>query len=252
MQSNLSLKESFDRNGYIHISGFLSPAELAEVLANLDRYKGEVAPTLPADRVLYDRIGDEKLLKQLVDMQDADDFFNKWLKSKSTGELASDLLGEEAVPQTLEYFEKSPRRGTPTPPHQDGYYFCLKPAKALTIWVAIDDCDDENGCLYYVRGSHHEGIINHESSSVTGFSQGLPSEHRSRRDAVAMHVKAGDCLIHDSATIHYAGPNRSDRWRRSFGMVFYAAAARRDELAWERYRASVERQRQQAQAVMAK
>ncbi len=246
MQSNLSLKESFDRDGYVHIAGFLSPTELADVLENLDRYKREVAPILADDRVLYDKIGDEKLLKQLVDMQNADGFFGKWLKSERTCSLANDLLGEEAAPQTLEYFEKAPQQGTPTPPHQDGYYFCLKPSKALTIWVAIDDCDDENGCLYYIRGSHREGIINHESSSVTGFSQGLPSEHLSRREAVAMHVSAGDCLIHDSATVHYAGPNKSDRWRRSFGLVFYAANARRDEVAWERYRASVEHQRRQA------
>jgi phytanoyl-CoA hydroxylase len=246
MQSNLPIKESFDRDGYVHIPSFLSPDELDEVLSNLERYKREVAPILPANRVLYDRLSDEQLLKQLVDMQDADDFFADWLKSERIGSLASDLLGEKAVPQTLEYFEKAPGRGTPTPPHQDGYYFCLKPSKALTIWVAIDDCDDDNGCLYYVRGSHHEGIINHESSSVTGFSQGLPAEHRSRREAVAMHVAAGDCLIHDSATIHYAGPNRSNRWRRSFGLVFYAANARRDEAAWERYLASVERQRRQA------
>jgi phytanoyl-CoA hydroxylase len=245
MQSNLSLKESFDRDGFVHIPGFLSPTDLADVHLNLDRYKREVAPTLPANRVLYDQVEDEQLLKQLVDMQDADGFFGGWLKNDHIGRLASDLLGETAAPQTLEYFEKAPRRGTPTPPHQDGYYFCLKPSKALTIWVAVDDCDDDNGCLYYVRGSHREGIINHESSSVTGFSQGLPAQHRNRREAVAMHVAAGDCLIHDSATIHYAGPNRSDRWRRSFGLVFYAANARRDEAAWQRYLASLERQRRQ-------
>ena len=245
MQANPVIKESFYRDGFVHIPGFLSTTELAEVVANLDRYKREVAPTLAENRVLYDRGGDERFLKQLVDMHEADGFFKRWLTSERTTSLASELLGEKASPQTLEYFEKAPRQGTPTPPHQDGYYFCLKPSKALTIWVAIDDCDDENGCLYYVRGSHREGIINHDSSNVTGFSQGLPPEHRNRREAVAMHVAAGDCLIHDSATIHYAGPNRSDRWRRSFGLVFYAANARRDEAAWERYVASLERQRRQ-------
>jgi phytanoyl-CoA hydroxylase len=239
------LKETFERDGFVHVPSFLSRAELAEVLSNLDRYKREVAPTLEPNRVLFDRIGDEKFLKQLVDMQDADSFFKRWLNSERVGDLASELLGEQAIPQTLEYFEKAPRQGTPTPPHQDGYYFCLKPNLALTMWIAVDDCDDENGCLTYVRGSHRHGIINHESSNVTGFSQGLTKDHRDRSDAVAMHAKAGDCLIHHCATIHFAGPNRSDRWRRSFGLVFYAASAQRDMAAWERYQASVEHQRRQ-------
>jgi len=243
-----ALKQSFDQDGFVHVAGFLAPSELADVIANLQRYKSEVAPTLEADRVLYDRIGDEKLLKQLVDMQDADSFFADWLHSERVGDIASQLLGERAVPQTLEYFEKAPRQGTPTPPHQDGYYFCLEPNLALTMWVAVDDCDDENGCLAYVPGSHRHGIIGHEGSNVTGFSQGLSRDHLDRSNARSMHVQAGDCLIHHCATIHFAGPNRSDRWRRSFGLVLYAESAQRDMVAWERYQASVARQRQTAGA----
>jgi phytanoyl-CoA hydroxylase len=240
-----SLKQSFDEQGFVHVSAFLSPVELEDVVSHLGRYKREVAPTLGPNRVLYDTVGQEKFLKQLVDMQDADPFFANWLRSERVERLASELLGERAVPQTLEYFEKAPQQGTPTPPHQDGYYFCLKPNLALTMWVAIDDCDDDNGCLSYVPGSHKFGIIDHESSNVTGFSQGLPSDHRDRSKAKAQHVRAGDCLIHHCATIHFAGPNQSDRWRRSFGLVFYAESARRDMAAWERYQASVERQRRQ-------
>ena len=36
----------------------------------------------------------------------------------------------------------------PTPPHQDNYYFNLKPLNVV-IWLALDDVDDENGCLRY-------------------------------------------------------------------------------------------------------
>jgi phytanoyl-CoA hydroxylase len=246
MPTETSPKSAFERHGFVHLPAFLSANQLAELKTNLDRYKREVAPTLPANQVLYDHVGDEKLLKQLVDMHDADDYFHRWLHSERNAALASELLGERAIPQTLEYFEKAPRQGTPTPPHQDGYYFCLKPNLALTMWVAIDDCDDENGCLCYVRGSHRHGVINHESSNVLGFSQGLPAGHLDRSNAVAMHVAAGDCLVHHCATIHFAGPNRSDRWRRSFGLIFYAATSQRDAAAWERYQASVERQRRQA------
>ena len=249
MSDPAALKEAYDRDGYVHVCGFLSTNELADARQNLERYKMNVAPTLPVNRVLYDVIGGDKFLKQLVDMQDADSFFNNWLRNERNAQLAATLLGEPGIPQTLEYFEKAPHRGTPTPPHQDGYYFCLKPDSALTMWVAMDDCDEENGCLNYIRGSHHHGIVDHESSNVTGFSQGLAQDIRNQRDAMPMQVKAGDCLIHHCATVHFAGPNRSNRWRRSFGMVYYGRSAKRDELAWQRYTSSLNQQRKQTAIV---
>src|SRR5262245_23828012 len=102
MQRDPALKESFDRDGFVHISRFLPSGELAEVISNLERYKREVAPMLPANRVLYDRVGEERFLKQLVDMHDADDFFRNWLTSDRVKSLASALLDEKAAPQTLE------------------------------------------------------------------------------------------------------------------------------------------------------
>src|SRR5882757_6686770 len=123
MSEQADLKATYDRDGFVHIPQFLSGEQLGEVRQNLERYKMGVAPTLPVDRVLHDGAGSEKFLKQLVDMQDADPFFNNWLRSERNAQLAETLLGEPGIPQTLEYFEKAPHRGTPTPPHQDGYYF---------------------------------------------------------------------------------------------------------------------------------
>jgi phytanoyl-CoA hydroxylase len=59
-------------------------------------------------------------------------------------------------------------------------------------------------------------------------------------------VQPGDVLAHHSLTIHYAGKNRSlTRHRRSIAYVFFSASAKRDEAAWERYQASLARQRQE-------
>ena len=32
---------------------------------------------------------------------------------------------------------------SPTPPHQDNYYFCLKPPDVVTLWVALDPVDED-------------------------------------------------------------------------------------------------------------
>lgn len=37
--------------------------------------------------------------------------------------------------------------------HQDGAYWKLDPMRALTVWVAVDECATENGCLRVIPGS---------------------------------------------------------------------------------------------------
>lgn len=49
---------------------------------------------------------------------------------------------------------KPPRIGKGTPPHQDGYYFMLEPNEAVTMWMALEDVNEENGCVRYVKESH--------------------------------------------------------------------------------------------------
>src|SRR5207244_2377907 len=114
---------------------------------------------LESYRVLYDLEEGERAVKQIVDMDKADDYFAELLHGPKAKGLARELLGEEVAPQTLEYFDKGPRIGKPTPAHQDGYYFCLTPNHAVTLWIALDDCDAENGCMSYVIGSHKKGVI---------------------------------------------------------------------------------------------
>ena len=39
--------------------------------------------------------------------------------------------------------------------HQDySYWTRTEPMSHLTCWIALDDSDRDNGCLYYVPGSH--------------------------------------------------------------------------------------------------
>ncbi len=238
-----SLRPSFAGKGYAHVPAFLSTDELADVRANLQRYQEQIAPNLEPYRVLYDVDGDVRFARMMVNMDKADTFFAKLLNGPKARGLAAALLGEEVVPQTLEYFDKGPRIGKSTPAHQDGYYFCLVPNHAVTLWVALDDCDQDNGCMSYVIGSHQRGVIDHAASGVVGFSQGIAEASYEPAGLFVAAGNAGDCFAHHSLTIHMAGANRSDRHRRSLGLVHYGVSARLDEKAFARYQSSVAEQR---------
>lgn len=142
------------------------------------------------------------------------------------------------MPRNMQYFNKPPGIGQPTPPHQDGYYFMLEPCEAVTMWFALDDVDEENGCVRYVRGSHRRGMREHARTQTLGFSQGIvdyPTD-TDRECEITFPAKPGDLLVHDAMTIHRADGNRSaTRSRRALGFIYYSERAREDADAHAAY-----------------
>jgi phytanoyl-CoA hydroxylase len=223
------IKTGFDRDGYVVIRGFLSATELAELNRELERYITERVPQLPRTDVYYEDRSDPATLKQLARIKQHDAYFAGLIdRPKWTG-VAEALLVDKIVAQELEWFNKPPRIGKFTPPHQDGYYFMLEPNEAVTLWLALDPVDESNGCVRYLPGSHRKGLRPHARTHVLGFSQGISDYSDADRQAEApMVAQPGDLLVHHAVTVHRADSNSSQRHRRSLGMIFYAARARQD------------------------
>jgi phytanoyl-CoA hydroxylase len=235
MQDHQALQTSFERDGFVHVQQFLSPAEMDQLEANLARFIRDLVPTLPKAEAMFEDYSKPESLKQ-ISVLAVDPFFAQMLASPKIVSLAESLLQDKVVPQNIEYFGKPPRSGRPTPPHQDGYYFCLAPNEALTVWIALDDVDEENGALHYVKRSHMLGVLPHGPSHILGFSQGLVGGGSNESgEEVTCRAKRGDCLIHHSLMIHSAGANTSPRQRRAIGVVYYAQRAKVDEQAHRRY-----------------
>jgi ectoine hydroxylase-related dioxygenase (phytanoyl-CoA dioxygenase family) len=55
----------------------------------------------------------------------------------------------------------------------------------------------------------------------------VPEEHVT--DATACELPAGGATVHDSRTLHYTGPNRTDRPRRAYILIFGNQPRERDE-----------------------
>src|SRR3954468_3617496 len=61
-------KTTFDRDGFVIVPQLLSPAEFAELRANLDRYIREVVPRLPDKHAFYVDKCRPETLKQMQHM----------------------------------------------------------------------------------------------------------------------------------------------------------------------------------------
>lgn len=230
-QADQELRQRFRADGYVVLQGFLNEREVGEVRENVARFIKNVAPTMRREEVFYEDKNDPTSLKQLQQIFKHDDFFHNLMFGSRFEQLAATLLEHEVRAVNMQYFNKPPRVGKPTPAHQDGYYFMLEPNEAVTMWLALDDVDGENGCVRYIRGSHLRGLRPHGRTQTLGFSQGLIDfDSEDKRDEVALRARPGDLLVHHALTIHRADGNCSrTRPRRALGLIYYSTAAKENE-----------------------
>jgi phytanoyl-CoA hydroxylase len=243
--SEQNIREDFERDGYVFLPGFLSRDEVALINKKLTALIQGTVSKMHPEHVFYEDKKDESTLKQLQDLNVYDPFFEKMLTGSRFEEVAKELLDEDVVGKTIEYFNKPPKIGKATPPHQDGYYFMLKPSSAVTMWLALEDVDEENGCVRYIKGSHLTGMRPHGRTQTLGFSQGITDyADKDVSNEIYFPAKPGDLLVHHSMTIHTAGANKSaSRTRKALGFIYFAQSAQPDTVALEAYRKKLNEER---------
>jgi len=137
--------------------------------------------------------------------------------------LIEQLTGAQPVLFTDQLFFKPPLHGSPKAYHQDNAYFLMHPDDhVITAWIAMDDVDEENGCLRYIDGSHLGDIL--PCKAIPGREHDLtpdPALIDLKKESPA-RVKKGGVVFHHSKALHCSGDNRSPRWRRGYATHWIA------------------------------
>tara|TARA_B110000438_G_C15714975_1_gene607066 strand:+ start:71 stop:847 length:777 start_codon:yes stop_codon:yes gene_type:complete len=234
----------YKEEGYLLFPSFLSQDEVQECQERIGNYIQKIVPEIPGTEVFYEDKNDDSSLKQLQRMHEHDPWFHQLFNGKPK-QLAQELLGNDVITKNLQYFNKPPKIGAATPPHQDGFYFKLDSPRALTMWLALNNTDEENGCVRYVTGSHLKGMREHSLTGTLGFSQGISDygNEDDRLNEVPVPASKGDLIVHDSLTIHLAGKNLSEnRPRRAIGFIFYSSDAKENSLEINEYKENLKSQ----------
>jgi ectoine hydroxylase-related dioxygenase (phytanoyl-CoA dioxygenase family) len=107
--------------------------------------------------------------------------------------------------------------------HQDASYWPLTPSKTVTVWLAIDDADAENGGMEVLPGSHLHGQIPFEHSAAAEnnvLNQIVHDAESYGRAPVLFAMRAGQMSLHTDLLLHGSQPNHSDRRRCGLTMRF--------------------------------
>lgn len=138
-----------------------------------------------------------------------------WLLDKRLQQWTTDLLGlEPYAAQTMFYFKPAGARGQAL--HQDQRSLAVKPGTCLAAWMAIDDCDEENGCMQLVPGTQDIPELCLIDADLDESFAPKTVPLADGMSPVAVPMRAGDILFFNGQVIHGSFPNTSEnRFRRS-------------------------------------
>jgi ectoine hydroxylase-related dioxygenase (phytanoyl-CoA dioxygenase family) len=131
------------------------------------------------------------------------------------------LIGKGVDVYFSQIFFKPPEEGSPKPAHQDNFYAGPNnPDGLVTAWVALDEASPDNGCLYFVDGSHRGPIHPHSAPKNQPFHLQISEADLAPLRFAAAPVPKGGVSFHHGGTIHRSSANRSPRWRRAVAITY--------------------------------
>lgn len=225
MLSTLDLKNAYDEQGYVVARQLFSPEEVTVLREHYMRLRAQ-GPH-PGDLVGVDSTSDDPLKRypRMIHMHRWDESSLRWLLDERFNRLLTLLAGQEVYAvQTMLYFKPPQARGQAL--HQDQFFLKVQPGTCMAAWLALDRCDEANGCMQVVPGSHQWPVLcttqADTSLSFTDVTVPLPPQQKIH----PVLMEAGDVLFFHGRLVHGSLPNTtSDRFRRALiGHYIYGEA----------------------------
>lgn len=204
----------YQKNGYLlHKKPLFSPEKMQELSSIFEEQWASVGKKLNSE-LDTPHFRDERLLKFLL--------------SDEVLDLVEPLIGPNIGLWSSHFIAKEPLVGKQTPWHEDSAYWkgrMDRLDKIVTVWLAIDRSNQENGCMRVIPGTHTNGFSEYEAVSEDSniFSSQIKNIDESK--AVYFELEPGECSLHDSRIIHGAKANTSEFRRCGYTMRYFSTEA---------------------------
>jgi phytanoyl-CoA hydroxylase len=204
-------------DGFLYYPQLLSPDEVASL-------KGAVLDAVKS-------MGNKKVAGGTMDeFEDKDDYYTKvftqrlnlWKISDTVksfmlkpelGKLMAQLEGVEGYRVWHDQALIKEPWGNPTAWHLDNPYWSFYSRHSLSVWIALEDATYQNGCMYFMPGSHKLATFDNSGIGPELGALFKVYPKMAEIDTVAVPMKAGDCSFHNGLCAHGAGANMT-RGRR--------------------------------------
>ena len=207
--------QHFQTEGYVIVPRLFDDEEITRIKAHFMALNRQ-GHGFESDRSTL--LGDDDPLKaypRIVHPHRFDQLALDWLLDERLREWTTALLGREPyAAQTMFYFKPPGARGQAL--HQDQRSLRVRPGTCLAAWMAVDDTDEENGCLQIVPGTQDMPQLCMVDADLSQSFSSRQAPIPPGKRAMPMRMRAGDVVFFNGQVIHGSYPNRSaTRYRRS-------------------------------------
>jgi len=223
---------SFHEDGYVHLRGLLTQAEVDELEVVYDQFLRREIEVPGKD--YCDMAGDYgrkpedySIINVMLPRRYYPDWQNNIFERRAAS-VAAQLQGDNMVIDYDQLLAKQPHKDDAVFAwHQDMAYWPDTPdTRTATLWLAIDDSTEANGCMRFVPATNHEGSLRpHEPVfGGRGESHALGTQLLDTDEVRTVPISRGDVTVHNERVMHGSGGNTTDGYRRA-----YILALRSDE-----------------------
>jgi phytanoyl-CoA hydroxylase len=223
MNNLKKLKAHYDNKGWVIYRKLFSLNEIKIINKIIKNFiKNRISLTSKENRAI-NFTGKKKDIKNINSFHELANCkeIRNYAKKKKVLDIARLFLNTDPEFRCCELFAKPAKKGLPSPDHQDNYYWAVKNSNALTMWVALNKSNKDNGCVHYYDGSHEYGILDHEPSFAKGSSQKISNINFLKKFKISYpELEPGDVLVHHSLVVHGSSKNTSKNDRGGWTIQF--------------------------------
>ncbi|MBJ3775792.1 phytanoyl-CoA dioxygenase family protein [Acuticoccus mangrovi] len=208
----------YEEDGHATKAGVFTPERMDAAIADVIAWSDEaIAAMSEKDRRWFvDGAAKGTVLRKLDNPHTKRAFFTELASDPAIVELVEALVGKGVSVYFSQIFFKPPHGGGPKPAHQDNFYFGPSDHDGVvTAWIALDQADEENGCLRYGRATHRGPIIGHTAPQDRPFDLQIAAPDMAGMEMRPAPVPKGGVSFHHGGTVHVSADNNSERWRRA-------------------------------------
>ncbi len=212
----------YQENGFLVIENFLDAEETAHWSRTTDE---AVEQRLAANAQVLSNQGDPdayyaQVFTQCLKLADTHAGMRELMLDPRLGKLAATLAGVDGIRIWHDQALYKPPFGNPTGWHLDNPYWSFSSPHSLSIWVALDDATRDNGCLYYLPGTHKTAT--YQNAGIGKNQADLFKVYPQWRSisSVGCPCPAGSAVFHNGLTAHGAGANMTNKPRRAMTCAY--------------------------------
>ncbi len=223
-----SVLEDYERDGFAIARGLFSEAECDRFSTYFTDMLNRGGDGWAEGGVDFDSEDPWRRWPRLLQPHRGDDVAFGFMVDPRIREHLAALLGTDPYAvQTMFYFKAPGAKGQNL--HQDNMYLQAQPGTCIAAWTALDDCDEDNGCMALVPKSHELPMIcqgdNPDSKEKCWGTWETPIPPG--MGTVNAVMKRGDTLFFNGSVIHGSFKNHSTtRFRRTLIGHYIAAESK--------------------------